>query len=296
MTTLRPLDRRSVLVVMISIFGLGFQQVAVKLALPEISGLVQAALRSAGAAIVIVAILAWREPGWTRSDGTLWPGVASAVLFGCEFIALYLGLEYTSASHAAMFLYTHVFFTALGLIVVMPGERLRALQWAGLVLSFVGVALALRVSGVVSTTMLLGDCLALAGGFFWAMTTLVVKTTALRTASPLKILLYQLAGSAVILAVAAFARGETLPASVSALAIGSMLYQTLFSVVVCFSIWFWLLARYRAGEVASFTFLTPVVGVLAGWWVLGEPVAASFAIAVAMVAAGILLVNWPARA
>ncbi len=296
MSSLRPLDRRGVLAVLVSILGLGFQQVAVKLALPFIPGLTQAALRSAGAAVVVALVLALRDPRCFARDGTFWPGVVSALLFGAEFIALYIGLDYTSASHAALFLYTHVFFTALGLMVVMPGERLRPRQWAGLVLSFAGVGLALRVSGVASATMLIGDCLALAGGFFWAMTTLVVKTTALRGAPPLKILLYQLAGSAVILALAAFIRGEAPPASVPAVAIASMLYQTLFSVVVCFSIWFWLIGRYRAVEVAAFTFLTPVVGAAAGALALGEPVAPGFALAVALVAAGILLVNWPGRA
>ncbi len=295
MSNLRPLDRRGVLITFISILGLGLQQVAVKLALPEIPGLTQAALRSAGAAIVIAVILAWRDPGALARDGAFWPGLAAAFLFGCEFITLYLALDYTSAGRAALFLYTHVFFTALGLMLVMPGEKLRATQWAGLLFSFVGVAFTLRVSSVASWTMLMGDGLALAGGLFWATTTLVVKTTQLRALPPLKILLYQLAGSALMLALAAFLRGEHVSIHVSMLAIGSMLYQTLFSVVVCFSIWFWLLSRYRAGEVAAFTFLTPVVGVAAGALVLDEPIAPGFAMAVAMVAAGILLVNWPGR-
>ena len=279
------MDRVGVAVVLVSIIGLGFQQVMVKLALPEIPALTQAALRSTGAAAVIAGALWFTQPKAFARDGTWTPGLWSAVLFACEFIALYVALDLTNASRAVLFLYTHVIFTVLFLSVVVPHERMRASQWLGIVLSFLGVALALGVSGDVTARMLVGDALALAAGAFWAATTTVVKATSLRAAPPFKILLYQLAGSAVALALAAFVRGEAWPAKVSALALGSMLYQTLFSVVVCFSIWFWLLARYRAGEVAAFTFLTPVIGVLAGWLVLGDPIAPGFAMAVAMGAA-----------
>jgi drug/metabolite transporter (DMT)-like permease len=295
MNELRSVDRVGVAVVLVSIFGLGFQQVMVKLALPEIPALTQAALRNGGAALVIAAILVLTDRKAFSRDGTEIPGAWSALFFALEFLALYIALDLTTASRAAIFLYTHVIFTVLFLSVAAPQERMRALQWFGIALSFVGVAVALGFSPATTGAMFAGDLLALAGGMFWAATTTVVKATNLKTAPAFKILLYQLAGSTLALAAAAPLRGEIWPAHVSALSVFSMLYQTLFSVVVCFTIWFWLLARYRAGEVAAFTFLTPVIGVVAGWLVLGEPVAPGFAVAVAMVAGGILLVNWPGR-
>jgi drug/metabolite transporter (DMT)-like permease len=296
MSAMRRLDRIGTLVVLFTCLGLGFQQVAVKLALSDFSGLTQAALRSGGAIVPIAAYLYWTDPKSYQRDGTMIPGLIAALLFSLEFLALFVGLEWTDSGRAATFLYTHPFFTALGLVVLLPTERLGRLQWAGLVLSFIGVAIALGVSGFASAQMVRGDLLALFAGFTWAMTTLVVKTTCLRSANPLKVLLYQLVGSAVLLGIAAYVRGEHWPAHVSPQGIGSMAYQIFMSVVLCFSLWFWLISRYRAGEVAAFTFLTPVIGVGAGALLLGEPVAAGFAAAVGLVAAGILLVNWPGRA
>jgi drug/metabolite transporter (DMT)-like permease len=52
-----------------------------------------------------------------------------------------------------------------------------------------------------------------------------------------------------------------------------------------------LLTRYLAGRLAVFGFLTPLIGVIAGAVVLQEPLRPAFLAAVALVGAGIYLVN-----
>jgi len=89
------------------------------------------------------------------------------------------------------------------------GERLRASQWAGLGLSFAGVALAIGVPQAdVDAKVLLGDLLIVGGGALWAATTLVVKATPLLRAPPEKALGYQVALSVPILALAAGIRAK----------------------------------------------------------------------------------------
>jgi len=58
-------------------------------------------------------------------------------------------------------------------------------------------------------------------------------------------------------------------------------------------IWFALIVRYSASRLSAFTFLTPLFGVAAGHLVLAEPLTAPFALAVAFVALGLVLVNRP---
>ena len=77
----------------------------------------------------------------------------------------------------------------------------------------------------------------------------------------------------------------------STLALGSLAYQTVWVVSVTFVVWFALIARYSASRLSAFTFLTPLFGVAAGHLVLGEPLTPAFAAAVALVAAGLVLVN-----
>jgi drug/metabolite transporter (DMT)-like permease len=301
---LRPLDRRGTLLILAFCLSLGVNQVTVKIALPEIAPLVQAALRSGGATIVLGCFALASDRSFLKRDGTFWPGLAVGLLFAVEFIALYLGLQWTSASHAVLFLYTAPFFVAVGLLIFFPEERLRVTQWGGMILAFIGVACALGSSwlgvswhgaSTMDRTILVGDLFCLVAGALWAATTLGVKATKLRFASALKILLYQLGVSTVVIAAAAVVHGEPWPHNVSPAALASMSYQTFWVVCLSFLTWFWLLRRYRAGELSAFTFLTPVIGVFAGWLWLGEALSLGFLLALCLVAAGIVLVNWRPR-
>jgi drug/metabolite transporter (DMT)-like permease len=294
--SVRPLDPLGTLI----IFGLcaswGLNQVAAKVALADIPPLTQATWRSVGATIVLGAIGIWREPTLFARDRTLLAGIACGVCFALEFVALYVGLQWTSATHAVLFLYAAPFFVALGLPLITPSERLSSRQWAGLALSFIGVALALGVSGHMSREMLIGDLLTLLAGALWGATTLIIKATRLRGARPIKALLYQLAVSAVVLGIGILIFRERMPTQVSAISWSSLAYQTLWVVCITYTSWFWMISHYRAGELSAFTFLTPIFGVAAGHFLLGDAIAPGFAIAVALVAGGILLVNWPGKA
>ena len=85
---------------------------------------------------------------------------------------------------------------------------------------------------------------------------------------------------------------ETVTAMPGAVALGSLAYQTVVTGTT-FSIWFALILKYSASRLSAFTFLTPICGVAAGHLVLGEPLTPAFATAVALVAAGLILVNRP---
>jgi drug/metabolite transporter (DMT)-like permease len=91
--------------------------------------------------------------------------------------------------------------------------------------------------------------------------------------------------------VAALLAGERIAHMPSPIAIGSMLYQTIWIVCVTYVLWFALIVRYSANRLSVFTFLTPLFGVAAGHLVLGEPLTLAFAAAVAFVALGLVLVN-----
>jgi drug/metabolite transporter (DMT)-like permease len=290
----KPLDRLAIGLMLVLCASWGLNQVAAKVALADIPPITQSALRSTGAGVILAAYASWREPAVWRRDGSLIAGLAVGLLFALEFIALYLGVQWTSASRAIVFLYTAPFFFALGAIVVLPQERLRTLQWAGLALAFCGVAAALL--GRDGQGVGIGDIFALLAAALWGATTLLIKASALRAASPTKVLLYQLAGSAPVCVIAAYGAGENLPTHISALAAWALLYQTVWVAGATYLVWFWLVVRYRAGELSAFTFLAPVVGVLAGHFLLGEDLSSGFVAALALVAAGIVLVNWPKRA
>lgn len=288
----RPLDAIAIAAVVVLCLSWGFNHVAVKIAMHDIPPMIQAATRSFGAALVVAAWCRLRGIPLFSRDGTLIAGLVTGVLFSVEFVLIYRGLLYTTASRAAVFLYTAPFFIVLGARWFLPADRFHWSQWTGLALSFGGIALAFGLpTPAADPRQMLGDAMILGGAIGWAATTLVIKASALNRASPEKVMLYQLVVSAPMLAAAAIAFREQMHAMPSAVALGALAYQTVWVVSVTFVVWFALVMRYSANRLSAFTFLTPLFGVAAGHLVLGEPLTPAFAASVALVAAGLVLVN-----
>jgi drug/metabolite transporter (DMT)-like permease len=274
----------------------GFNQIAVKLVLPDVPPMLQALTRSIGALPVLLIIGWFRGVKFFERDGTLVPGVIAGVIFGIEFVLIYRGLLLTSASRAAVFLYTAPFFVALGSYVFL-GERLRASQWGGLGLSFAGVALAIGVPQAnVDAKVLMGDLLIVAGGSLWATTTLIVKATSLIRAPAEKGLGYQVAVSIPILALAAWISGETVTHIPGPLSLALLAYQAFWVVGLTFLLWFALVKTYSASKLSAFTFITPLFGVVAAYFILHDTLTIAFGVAALLVIAGLYLVNRPEAA
>jgi drug/metabolite transporter (DMT)-like permease len=289
----RPLDAASMVLVVFICLAWGFNQPAVKLALPDVPPLIQCAIRSSLATVIMLGIMRLRGLPVTASDGTLVAGLVAGVLFGLEFLMIYRGLLYTTASRAVLFIYLAPFFVVLGARIFLPADRFNLLQWTGLLLAFVGMIVAFGVPAPASSpNQLLGDVMMALAALFWAATTLVIKASSLARVSPEKTLLYQLVACVPIVGFGALAFGERITAMPSAVALGSLAYQTIV-VGATFSLWFALIVKFSASRLSAFTFLTPLFGVAAGHLVLGEPLTPAFALAVALVAGGLILVNRP---
>jgi drug/metabolite transporter (DMT)-like permease len=223
----RPLSPGAIALMLLLCLSWGFNQIAIKLVLPDVPPMLQGMIRSSGALPVLFLIAYFRGVKMFQRDGTLRAGLAVGVIFGIEFVLIYRGLYLTSATRAVVFLYTAPFFVALGSYLFL-GERLRASQWGGLALCFAGVALAIGVPQPdVDAKVLLGDLLIVAGGALWAVTTLMVKATALLRAPAEKGLSYQVAISIPILGFAAWMSGETIAHPPAPLSLALMAYQAI---------------------------------------------------------------------
>jgi drug/metabolite transporter (DMT)-like permease len=289
----RPLTPGAVALMLMLCLSWGFNQIAVKLALPDIPPMLQGLIRSAGALPVLLLIARVRGVKMFAADGTLGAGLFAGLLFGVEFVLIFRGLLLTSASRAVVFVYTAPFFVALGSYQFL-GERLRPSQWAGLGLSFAGVALAIGVPQAdVDANVLLGDLLIVGGAALWAATTLVVKATPLLRAPPDKALGYQVALSIPILGLAAWMSGETLTRVPGPLALSLMAYQAFWVVGLTYLLWFGLVKTYSASKLSAFTFITPLFGVVASYFIMHDTLTPVFGAAALLVIAGLYLVNRP---
>ena len=269
----------------------GFNQVVAKLALPDVGPIAQTGVRSGIGAICIIAYALATKRHVFKIDGTEAAGALAGALFTAEFIALYESLRFTTAARATVFVYAAPFFVALGAAFLLKDERLRPIQWAGLAFAFLGVACGFL--GRTKGGALTGDALALLAAALWAATTITIKATPLRSIDPVKVLLYQIGFAALAAPLVAFALGEAPPSHLSATSVAALLWQGVVVAGVSYALWFWTLARYAVAELSALTFITPLVGVLAGWLVFGETLSWGFALAIVLVIAGLALVNWP---
>jgi drug/metabolite transporter (DMT)-like permease len=279
----------------------GLNQVSVKIALQQVPPLLQAGVRSLGAAALVLLWARFRGLRVAGSDGTGPAGLLAGALFAAEFGLYFTGLQFTSASRMVVFLYMSPFVVALGMPFIARHEKLRALQVAGLVLAFAGVVWAFAegfVAPAVGPRQWMGDALGIAAAVLWGLTTLVLRGSRLSNALPEKTLLYQLAVSGLALTCASALHQEAWPAlaTLSAVTWAHLGFQVVVVSFASYLVWFWLMRHYPATRVAAFTLLTPVLGLLAGVGLLGEPLTPRIAMALVAVCAGTWLINRPPRA
>jgi drug/metabolite transporter (DMT)-like permease len=177
----KALDGRAFSLMLVLTALWGFQQVAIKLTAPDVSLVMQAALRTILAAGLLLAWARWRGIALFSRDGTLAAGIGAGLLFGGEFVFIYAGLEHTAASRMVVFIYLAPIVTALGVHWLVPGEHLSRTQWAGVLLAFAGVALAFGEGFLAAQgATLIGDLFGVIAAVLWGATTVLIRATSSR--------------------------------------------------------------------------------------------------------------------
>jgi drug/metabolite transporter (DMT)-like permease len=269
------------------------QQVLVKATLEEMPAAFQAMLRFAASTACLMMWCRVRGIALFDRDGSLWPGLLVGALFAGEMLCVFLGLQYIPASRLTVFLYASPLWAALILPWVIRSERLRALQWVGLLLAFLAVAYTLR-DGLLrgqTASQHWGDILGLASGLFWAMTTVTIRSSRLMRASAEKLLFYQVACTAVAGGALSLMLGDVWVSSFSPFAITSLALQAVVGGFASYLVWMWMLGRYPATKIGAFALSTPVFALIFGALWLGETVHIELVAALAAVIFGITLVN-----
>ena len=272
----------------------GIQQVVLKWAAVDISPIMQIAIRSGLAALLVLPLLKLKPGTHLYSREYLLPGIGLALLFSAEFVFVAEALRYTTASHTVVLLYTAPIFVALGLHWKLPSEKLSRLQWLGIFIAFAGIVVSFMGREEQSSTLLKqalwGDFLALMAGIMWALTTIALRLTRLSDAHPTQTLIYQLIGACVFLSIVAWLMGDT-HVQWSMVTLSSMLFHVLVMSFFSLMLWFWLLRKYLANSLGVFSFLTPIFGMIFGVIFLKETIELSFIFGTALVLLGVMTVS-----
>lgn len=269
--------------------NLSFNQVVIKVTSDGFAPVFAVALRSVGAALVLYLWMRLRGVP-RRIPRAAWLGAGlSGLLFTVEFICLFIALDLTTVSRVSVIFYSMPVWLALAAHVLLPGEQLGGRRLVGFGLAMGGVVLAMMDRGGGQASWA-GDLMALGAALCWAGIALLVRITPLAKTTPEQQIFWQVAIAAPALMLLSPLFGP-LVRVLEPIHYVSMIYQILAVSSFGFLFWFWLMSIYPASSVASFSFLSPVFAVLLGWLILSEVVAPSIWGALALVAAGIWLIN-----
>lgn len=275
---------------------LAFNQVVIKVVNEGLQPVFFAAIRSLGGAFCMYLWIRMRGRRLDFAEGTVRWGVLLGVVFAIEFTGLFIALDLTSVTRTSIIFYSMPLWLAVVAHFVLPGEKIHRVKGFGLILAFGGVAWAIadRGAGTSGTASIWGDLAALVGAWGWMSVALIVRATPLARVRPDMQNFWQLAVSAPILFGVAFAFGPFIR-DFQPIHLWGLAFQIVLIVSAGFMFWIWLLTIYRAAEVAAFSFLSPIFGIVLGWALLGEEVGPSILFAGSLVAVGIVLINRPAK-
>jgi len=268
----------------------GANVVAIKLALGGMGPMTTAGLRFALAAAAIAI--------WARVTGRSfhirpdqWPQVLLvSAAFTLQLSLFYLGLARTYASRGVLISNLLPFFVLFLSHRFIPGERITWKKMAGILLGFAGVAVMFRGTSGLSVALHAGDLVVLAAVMIWSGNVVYTKRI-IKDYAPFHLVLYPMLFSVPIFLTAGFIWDTAMIFNPNPIVLTAFVYQGLVSAAFGFVAWSTLLKRFGATILHSFVFIMPIAGVIFSGLLLDEPITPHILIAMALIAAGILLVH-----
>lgn len=286
------LDLKGFLILLCLTMLWGLNYTAVKVSNLGFAPIFNAFLRSSiASALGIVYCLSIKQPLFHR-DIRLFHGSIVGLLFGLEFVCIYLGLLYTDSARAGILINCSPFVVAIGAYLFLK-ERLSITKVTGLVLAFIGLYSVFQGKPRTwNPSMLFGDLLEIAAAVLWGATTVYIKKYLAERVHPIHTFLYQLVFSIPVIFICLLFLEPKWILNVSASAVLALLYASVVIAFISYLVWFKLIHTYPVSELAVFTFLTPVFGVACGVIFLGEQVTTGLIVGLLLVSGGIYLTNY----
>jgi len=268
----------------------GGNAVAIKVTLAGMGALTTAGLRFliAAVAISLWAVATGRPLRVDRRQASRL-GLLS-LLFMSQIALFYLGLKQTTASHCVLISNLLPFVVLLLAHWCIPGDRITWRKLAGIVCGFAGVVLVVLDRQGVTADLHGGDLLILAAVIIWGLSAVYVKRLS-ATVNPVILSLYPMLPAVPVFLLAGLLWDDGMIRRIDGGVVVALLYQALVTASFGFIAWNTLVRRYGATALHSFVFVMPISGVFFGVVLLDEPLTPHIIAAIALIAAGIVVIN-----
>jgi drug/metabolite transporter (DMT)-like permease len=171
------------------------------------------------------------------------------------------------------------------------GQRARAMEVAGLVMGFAGLALLVELPGSARVDPA-GVAVVIAGALCWATGSHLAGRLPLPRRALVGSAMEMLAGG-VVLTIMGLVSGEASRVDLAAVSVRSivgLVYLIVFGSLVAFTAYSWLLQHARLTLVSTYAYVNPVVAVFLGVLILNEPLAPRTLVSGAVIVAAVALI------
>ena len=269
----------------------GGNQVASKIALQQFSPMLCAALAFTISSMALL-IYAWLKNGeWQVISRKIWRlHIISATLFILFNAIALIGLQFTLASRASIFIAMHPLFVVIFNYFTPSRERIGWQKLLGLGLTLVGVLMVFsdRLSPSLGVSWL-GDSLIILASALLGLMILHIRTVT-SYVSPLQATFWQMSLSIPIFGLAAYMFESPLIFPQLSDSWWGIVYMGLAVNAIAFVVRAELFQHYNANTVSAFLFVSPITGLWLSHWFLGDPINWTLGLGGAMVALGVFLV------
>lgn len=268
----------------------GANPVSVKISLDGFGPFTNAALRFAIAAAVIFL--------WAKATGrslkvakNIWGAIITISLILTAQISLfYLGMTRTNGTHASLIANLLPFIVLVLSHYLIPGDRITIRKVIGMLFGFSGVLLVMIDKEGIQSDLQIGDSILLLAVFFWACRIIYTKKI-LAECEPFHLVLYPFVFSTPLFLAGGFLFDSNMIIGFDWRILSALAYQSIMIASLGFVLWNTLLKKHGASSLHSFIFIMPIAGVCFSGLLLGEPITPHLLIAMALVAAGLMVIH-----
>ncbi|WP_028632718.1 drug/metabolite exporter YedA [Pseudomonas parafulva] len=247
----------------------------------------------AGVRFVIAGSLLYGFMRWRGAPAPTWvqwraAGAVGFLLLSCGNGAVTVAEHAGVASGvAALAVATVPLFTLL--FGLMFGYRNSTLEWAGIALGLLGIALLNLGSNLQASPM--GAALLIFAAASWAFGSVWSKRLPMPQ-GPMASAAQMLVGGAVLL-VGSLLSGERMTHMPTVAGWGALAYLVFFGSILAFSAYLYLLKHVRPAAATSYAYVNPAVAVLLGIAFAGEHIGAEECVAMAVIIGAVVLIGLP---
>jgi drug/metabolite transporter (DMT)-like permease len=272
----------------------GSTYMAIRAAVQDLPPALMAGTRFLTAGVILFVFLLWRRTP-LPPRAMLGPIALTGILllFGGNLLVTLAELTVPSGM-AAVIVANLPFFMVLLESMRRDGERITALGALGLLIGFAGMLILmwpkLRVLGLHGIGGMRGEALLLGANLCWTVGSIYSKHR-VKDVAPLMAVALEMLIAGAALCTLGLLLGEAPRFHPTPRAALAVLWLIVAGSLFGYSAYMWLLAHVPAVKVSTYAYVNPIIAVMLGWLLLGEPIDGFMIVGTMVILGGVAAVN-----